>query len=109
MSFDFENGFLKEFKDNNEISCSLSRNTVSHEIDFKAVWLRNGHAASLGVNIQKFYDLKEVKTLVKNLLLQSALAEKTKTKNMRLKRRLWFTLLTDMSVVVRSESKITRQ
>ena len=49
INFDFENGFKNEFKDNNEKSSSRSRNRVSHKIDFKAVWARNGHAASVRV------------------------------------------------------------
>ena len=48
MIFHFKNGCKNEFKYNNEKSCSWSRR-VSHKIDFKAVWLRNGHAASVGV------------------------------------------------------------
>ena len=50
MNFDFKNVCEKELKDNNKKSCSCSRNEFSHEIDFKAVWPRNGHAASVGVN-----------------------------------------------------------
>ena len=50
MTFDFENGYKKEFQDNNEKSSSCSRNRVSLKIDFKAVWPSNGHAASMGVN-----------------------------------------------------------
>ena len=38
ISFDFRNEFENEFKDNNEKSCSWSRNRVCHKIDFKAVW-----------------------------------------------------------------------
>ena len=49
INFDFKNGCENEFKDNNEKSCSCSRNRVSHKIDFKAVWLRNGRADSGGV------------------------------------------------------------
>ena len=51
MNFDFENGCKNEFKDNNEILYSSSRNRVSHKNDFQAVWPRNGHAASVRVNI----------------------------------------------------------
>ena len=40
------------YDENNEIPCSWFKNTVSHKIDFKAVWPRNDHA-SLGVNISK--------------------------------------------------------
>ena len=47
----FKNDCKNEFKDDNEKSCSWSRNMVYHKIDFKAVWPRNGHAASVGVNI----------------------------------------------------------
>ena len=54
MNFDFKNGCKNEYKDNNEKSCSWSRNTVSHKIDFKAQWLRNGHSDSVGVNKLKF-------------------------------------------------------
>ena len=52
MNFDFKNGCKNEFKDNNEKSCSWSRNSVSHKIDLKAQWLRNGggHADSVVVN-----------------------------------------------------------
>ena len=35
MNFDFKNECKNEFKDNNEKSCSLSRNRISHKIDFK--------------------------------------------------------------------------
>ena len=49
MKFDLKNGFKNEFQDNNEKSCSLYRNRVSHRIDFRAVWPRNGHADSVGV------------------------------------------------------------
>ena len=52
MNFDFKNGCKNEFKDNNEKSCSWFRNRVSHKIYFKAIWSRNGHSASLGVNFQ---------------------------------------------------------
>ena len=44
---------LNAFKDNNEKSCSWSRNKVSHKIDFKAQWLCNGHVDSVGVNFGK--------------------------------------------------------
>ena len=54
INFDFKNGIENEFKDNNEKSCSLSRNRVSHKIDFKAVWPRNGHDASVGVKAAAF-------------------------------------------------------
>ena len=50
INFDFKNGCKNEFKGNNEKSCSWSRNRVSFKIDFKAVWPRNGHAASVRVN-----------------------------------------------------------
>ena len=49
-NFDFRHGCKNELNDNNEKSCSWSRNRFSHRIDFKAVWPRNGHAASVGVN-----------------------------------------------------------
>ena len=49
MNFNFKNRCKNEFKDNNEKSCSWSRNRVSHKIDFKAQWPRNGHADSVGV------------------------------------------------------------
>ena len=45
----FINGCKNEFKDTNEKSWSLSRKRVSHKIDFKAVWPRDDHAASVGV------------------------------------------------------------
>ena len=47
--FCFKYSCKYEFKDNNEKSCSWSRNRVSHKIDFKAQWPRNGHADSVGV------------------------------------------------------------
>ena len=49
INFDFENECKNELRDNNEKSCSWSRNKVSHKIDFKAVCPWNGHAANLGV------------------------------------------------------------
>ena len=50
MNLDFKNGFENGSKDNNEKSCSWSRNRVSHKINFKPLWPRNGHAASIRVN-----------------------------------------------------------
>ena len=38
MKFYFKEGYKNEYKDNNEKSCRLSRNRVSHKIDFKAVY-----------------------------------------------------------------------
>ena len=52
INFDFKNGCKNDFKDNNKKSCRSSRNRVSQKIDFKAQWLRNGHADSVGVNIE---------------------------------------------------------
>ena len=49
MNFYLKNGCKNEFKDNNEKSCSRSRNKISHKTDLKALWLRNGHADSVGV------------------------------------------------------------
>ena len=54
MIFDFKNDCRNEFKDNNKKSCSWSRNRVSHKIDFKVQWMRNGHADSVGVNLIYF-------------------------------------------------------
>ena len=51
MIFDFKNGCKNEFKDNNEKSCSKSRNRVARKIDFKVPWLRNSYADSVGVKI----------------------------------------------------------
>ena len=51
MIFDLKNGCKNEFKDNNEKSCSWSRNRVSRKIDFKVYWRRNSHTDSVGVNI----------------------------------------------------------
>ena len=51
MIFDFKNGFKNEFKDNDEKSCSWSRNRVSRKIDFKVQWLRNSHIDSVGVKV----------------------------------------------------------
>ena len=56
MNFDFKNRCKNEFKDNNEKSCSSSRNRVSHKIDLKAFQSRNGHAASVGVKVILFLD-----------------------------------------------------
>ena len=50
MNFDFKNRCKNEFKDHNEKSCSWSRSRISHKIDFKAQWLRDGHADSVEVN-----------------------------------------------------------
>ena len=55
MTFDFKNGCKNEFQENNEKSCSWSRNRVSHKINFKAVWPRNGHAADVGVMLWRFF------------------------------------------------------
>ena len=51
MNFALKNSCKYEFKDNNEKSCSWSRKTDSHKIDFLAVWLRKGHADSVRVNM----------------------------------------------------------
>ena len=51
MIFDFTNGGKNEIKDHNQKSCSWFRNRVSRKIDFKALWLRNGHADSVGVKL----------------------------------------------------------
>ena len=82
MNFDSENGYQIEFKDNNEKSCSWSRNRYSQKIDFKAVWPRNGHADSVGVNsaaiirsqvvrvcIDKESNMVELAILVKHICL----------------------------------------
>ena len=63
MYFDFKNGWKNELKDNIKKSCGWSRNKDSHKIDFKAVWPRNGHAASMRVNIDiKNFEKKINKT-----------------------------------------------
>ena len=49
MIFGFKNGYKNEFKDNNEKSCSWSRNRVTRKIDSKVQWLRNSHADSVRV------------------------------------------------------------
>ena len=49
--FDLKKGCKNEFKDTNEKLCSWSRKRVSHKIDFKAQWLRNGHADSVRVKL----------------------------------------------------------
>ena len=54
-----------EFKDNNEKLCSWTKNRVSHKIDFKAVWPRNGHAASGEVKFGKL----RVKTIEYELFI----------------------------------------
>ena len=51
-NFDFINEFKNEFKDNNEKSSRLSRNRVSHKIDFKAIRPRNGYTDSVGVKVK---------------------------------------------------------
>ena len=71
MNLDFKNGCETEFKDYNEKSCNLSRKRISHKIDFKVVWPRNGHAASVGA---KTYSLvmnhyTKVKVKIKFLLI----------------------------------------
>ena len=53
MKFDFKNGCKNEFKDNNEKSCSWSRNRVSCKIDFKVQWLRNSDADNAGVKLKR--------------------------------------------------------
>ena len=53
-NFDFKIGFWKEFKDNNEKSCSWCSNRICHKIDLKGVWPHSGHADSVGV---KWLDL----------------------------------------------------
>ena len=51
-NFDFINECKNEFEDDNEESCSWSKNRVSLKTDFKAVWPRNGHADSVGVKFR---------------------------------------------------------
>ena len=60
MNFDFKNGCKNEFYDNNEKSCTWSRKRVSYKIDFKAVWLRNGHAANVGVKGKRATRFNEI-------------------------------------------------
>ena len=56
MNVGFKNGCRNEFKNNNEKSCSRSRNRFPQRIDLKAVWPRNGHAVSVAVkNFQEYY------------------------------------------------------
>ena len=50
MNFDFKNECKNEFKGDNEKSSSWFITRVSHKIDFKAVWPRNGHADTVVVN-----------------------------------------------------------
>ena len=64
MNYDFKKGCKNEFNDNNEISCSWSKNRVSQKNDFKAVWLRNGHADSVGVNLTFFDNLTPPRQLI---------------------------------------------
>ena len=52
MNFDFKNECENVYKENNEKSCSRSRNRVSHKIDFKAVWALSAYADSVGVNFE---------------------------------------------------------
>ena len=54
MNLDFKNGCKNNFNDNNEKRCSLSRNRVCHKNDLKAVWPRNGQAASMGIKVHSF-------------------------------------------------------
>ena len=49
LIFDFKNGCKNEIKDINQKLRIWSRNRVSHKIDFKAEWPRNGHADSVRV------------------------------------------------------------
>ena len=46
INFDYKNGCKNEFKKFNVKSCSWSRKSFYHKIDFKAQWLRSGHADS---------------------------------------------------------------
>ena len=46
MNFHFKNGGKNEFKDNNEKSCSFSRNRVSHKIDLEAVLTHMSNATA---------------------------------------------------------------
>ena len=55
LGIDFKNGCENEFKDNNEKSYSWSRKSISHKIDFKAEWPRNGHADSVRVYLDHPY------------------------------------------------------
>ena len=49
MIFDYKNGYKNKFNDNNEKSCTWSRNMVSCKKDFKVQWLRDSHVDSVGV------------------------------------------------------------
>ena len=65
MNFDFKNECKNECKDKKEKSWSWSRNKVSHKIDFKPVWPRNGHADSVGVkNGQNEYLIRDENNLL---------------------------------------------
>ena len=63
MNFDFKNSCKNLFKDNNEKTCSWSRNRVSDKIDFKAQWMRNGHADSVGVNFTSDVSIQAFETI----------------------------------------------
>ena len=65
VNFYFKNGCKNKLENNNEKSCSWSRNRVYQKIDFKAVWPRNDHAASVGVDFDPLFHLNQIKN--KNL------------------------------------------
>ena len=66
-NFDFKNLYENVFKDKNE-KCSLSRNRVSHKIDFIDIWPRNGHATSVGVKLRLKTDSPFLYTWIEMLL-----------------------------------------
>ena len=53
IKFYLKNGCKNEFKGKNEKLLSRSRNRAAHKLDFKGVWPRSGHAASMGVKAEQ--------------------------------------------------------
>ena len=51
--FDLKNGCKNEFENNIEKKCSWSKNRVSHEIDFKAVWTHESYPTAWGLKWRK--------------------------------------------------------
>ena len=114
MNFDSENSCKNEFKDNNEKSCSWSRNRVSHKMEFKAVWPRNGHADSVGVNWfrvlfihqnQKFLKLtKPVAVLESNIFQIKFLRQIFLFRKYKLRKSAFFKIFANFLVSVRQGS-----
>ena len=90
MNFDFTNEFKNEFKDNNEKSCSWSRNRISHKIDFKGEWPRNINADRVVV---------KKRTFIKGSESRIDISEKSRSDPMHSPRAIFLSRFANITIV----------